>query len=134
MKSKSFDNLYGAQELDVHAVEVLDCITMMKDEEIRICRELSDFVVEKQQLQNKIRLLTDQLSHLMIKTSDKLETLEKLRKTLIETERSYDHMIESSHLLYNSALESKKQFLGEVKANEKKHVHSHRTFSKAPGW
>ena len=134
MESKSFDNLYGAQELDVHAVEVLDCITMMKDEEIRICRELSDFVVEKQQLQNKIRLLTDQLSHLMIKTSDKLETLEKLRKTLKETERSYDHMIESSHLLYNSALESKKQFLGEVKANEKKHFHSHRTFSKAPGW
>ena len=121
MASKSCHNFESCgSQPEVYAVEVLKCIQQMKDEELRICREIKHFEEEKRTLQSKIRDLTDSLAAIMMKTARKIEILDDLKITISATEESYSKITESSHLLYHNASESKRQFLGDVKINEKK--------------
>ena len=102
---------------EAYAVEVSRCIEQMKNEELRVCREINHFEEEKRSLQRKIRELTDSLAAVMLKTARKIEILDDLKSTISATEDSYTKIIESSHMLYHNASESKRQFLGNVKAS-----------------
>ena len=116
-KSKSYDTFESRENPEVYAVEVMRCIAQMKAEEVRLCREIKHFDEEKIELQRKIRDFSDSLAAIMAKIARKVEVLDRLKASIIETEDSYSKMIETSHMLYYNAKESKRQFLGEVKAS-----------------
>ena len=114
MVTRSCPDYVKCDQPEVFGVEILRNIDQMKKEELRICREIRHFEDEKRALQCKIRDLTDSLAAIMMKTSRKIEILDDLRLTIDATEESYTKVIESSHLLYYSASESRRQFLGDV--------------------
>jgi len=118
--SKSCHSFENCSQPEIYAVEVFRCIGQMKKEELRICREIKHFEDEKRTLQNKIRDLTDSLAAIMMKTARKIAILDDLKLAITATEESYAKIIENSHLLYHNASESKRQFLGEVKAQQRK--------------
>ena len=120
MASISCQSFQSCNQPEAYAVEVLRCIEQMKDEELRVCREIKHFEEEKRALQNKIRDLTDSLAAVMMKTARKIEILDDLKLAIAATEESYSKIIENSHLLYHNASESRRQFLGDVKTEEKK--------------
>ena len=99
--------------LQVYNNELVKCIEEITTRRDKLQREIQQEESEKNLIQNDIRLLSENLSKIIQSLAQKIQLRNELDKTLAETQKAYDTILDTSKSLLNNvrtkADESEKQ-------------------------
>lgn len=88
--------------LQVYNNELVKCIENLNLRRDTIQREIIEEENEKNKLQNDIRLLSENLSKIVQSLAQKIQLRNELDKTLTETQKAYDTILDTSKSLLNN--------------------------------
>ncbi|XP_039274102.2 uncharacterized protein LOC120348059 [Styela clava] len=91
-----------------YPVEVKKCIGEMRQQRERIYNELGRLELERKKLTNDIRFLTTRLAKISQDQAVKTQFRAELDKTIEETEKAYERLLETSRGLCKNARKTQK--------------------------